>query len=83
MLDQIAVFIIIRFAAQMIDGALGMAYGVSLTTFLLSLGVSPAVASASVHAAEIFTTGVSGLSHLRLGNVDKNLIKRRVHDYDS
>ncbi len=57
----------------MIDGALGMAYGVSSTTVLLSMGVPPATASASVHTAEVFTTGVSGLSHLKLGNVNKNL----------
>jgi uncharacterized membrane protein YfcA len=71
-------FMVIGFLAQLIDGALGMAYGVSSNTFLLSLGISPAVASASVHAAEVFTTGVSGLSHWRLGNVDKDLLKRLV-----
>ena len=71
-------FIVVGFLAQLIDGALGMAYGVSSNTFLLSLGVPPAVASASVHAAEIFTTGVSGFSHWRLGNVDKYLFKRLV-----
>jgi uncharacterized membrane protein YfcA len=75
---SIITFIIVGFVAQMIDGALGMAYGVSSTTFLLSLGVPPAAASASVHTAEIFTSGVSGLSHLRLGNVDKELFKRLV-----
>ncbi len=51
-MDQtIIVFIIVGFIAQMIDGALGMAYGVSSTTFLLSMGISPIVASASVHTA--------------------------------
>ena len=64
---DIITFIIVGFVAQMIDGALGMAYGVSSTTFLLSLGIPPAAASASVHTAEIFTSGVSGLSHLKLG----------------
>jgi uncharacterized membrane protein YfcA len=64
------------FIAQLIDGTLGMAYGVSCTTFLLHFGVSPAVASASVHTAEVFTTGVSGLSHLYLKNVDKKLFIR-------
>jgi uncharacterized membrane protein YfcA len=62
--------------AQIIDGALGMAYGITATTFLLSTGVSPAAASASVHMAEIFTTGFSGISHWRFGNVDKALFKR-------
>lgn len=77
-MENICVFIGLGFVAQMIDGALGMAYGVSLTTFLLSVGVAPAAASASVHAAEIFTTAVSGLSHLSLGNVHKDLWKRLV-----
>jgi uncharacterized membrane protein YfcA len=74
--SNIVLFIVVGFVAQVIDGALGMAYGVSSTSFLLSLGISPAAASASVHAAEIVTSGVSGLSHLRLGNVDTNLFKR-------
>ena len=62
--------------AQVIDGALGMAYGVTSTSFLLATGVSPAVASASVHIAEVFTTGVSGIAHVKLGNVNKNLFLR-------
>ena len=68
-------FIVVGFLAQLIDGALGMAYGVSSTTFLLGLGVPPAAASMSVHTAEVFTTLVSGLSHLKLGNVDLKLFK--------
>jgi uncharacterized membrane protein YfcA len=63
-------------AAQIVDGALGMAYGITSTTFLLSTGVPPAAASASVHIAEVFTTGFSGLSHWKLGNVNKALFKR-------
>ena len=74
--QNIVVFAIVGFVAQLIDGALGMAYGVSSNTFLLSMGVPPAAASASVHAAEIFTTAVSGLSHWRLGNVDRELLRR-------
>ena len=74
--QNIVVFAIVGFVAQLIDGALGMAYGVSSNTFLLSVGVPPAAASASVHAAEIFTTAVSGLSHWRLGNVDRELLRR-------
>ncbi len=66
-------FFLIGFVAQIIDGTLGMAYGVSCSTFLLNLGVSPAIASASVHTAEVFTTGVTGLSHIYLKNVDKKL----------
>lgn len=64
------------FVAQLIDGTLGMAYGVSCTTMLLHFGVPPAVASASVHTAEVFTTGVSGLSHIYMKNVDKQLFLR-------
>jgi len=74
--QSIVVFIIIGFIAQLIDGALGMAYGVSSTTVLLSMGIPPVIASASVHSAEVFTTLVSGVSHLRFGNVDKKLFKR-------
>jgi uncharacterized membrane protein YfcA len=64
---------IVGFLAQLIDGALGMAYGVTSNSFLLSLGFVPAVASATVHTAEVFTTLASGISHLKLGNVDKKL----------
>jgi uncharacterized protein len=63
-------------AAQAVDGALGMAYGVTASTFLLGTGASPAVASASVHIAEIFTTGVSGIAHVKYGNVDRKLFLR-------
>ena len=62
--------------AQVVDGALGMAYGVTATMFLLAAGASPAAASASVHIAEIFTTGVSGISHTKFGNVNKQLFVR-------
>ncbi len=67
-------FVLVGFVAQLIDGALGMAYGVSSNTFLLSLGLPPAVSSASVHLSEVFTTAVSGTSHWRLGNIDKQLV---------
>jgi len=70
------VYVIVGFIAQMIDGSLGMAYGVSSTSFLLSLGIPPVTASASVHTSEIFTTAVSGLSHLKFGNVDKMVFKK-------
>ncbi len=66
----------VGFFAQAVDGALGMAYGVTATTFLLSAGATPAAASASVHIAEIFTTGFSGVSHLKYGNVNKQLFLR-------
>lgn len=69
-------FFVVGFLAQIIDGSLGMAYGVSASSFLQGLGVSPALASASVHTAEVFTTAASGASHWKLGNVDKEIIKK-------
>ncbi len=74
----ILLYVVVGFVAQIIDGALGMAYGVSSNTFLLSVGVPPAIASASVHVAETCTTAVSGISHWRLGNVDKELFKKLI-----
>jgi len=69
-------FVLVGFIAQLVDGALGMAYGVISNSLLLAAGLPPATASASVHAAEIVTTGVSGLSHHAFGNVDRTLLKR-------
>lgn len=68
------IFVVAGFAAQLIDGALGMAYGVSCNSLLLGFGIPPALASASIHTAEVFTTGVSGLSHLLLRNVNRRLL---------
>jgi uncharacterized protein len=80
LLDQVSpdfyLFMVAGFVAQMIDGALGMAYGVSASTFLLSFGVPPAAASASSHTSEIFTSGVSGLMHLKFQNVNKKLFMK-------
>ena len=73
--SSIFLYILAGFTAQMIDGALGMAYGVTATTFLLSFGITPAASSASVHASEVFTSGVSGLMHLKFGNVNNKLFK--------
>jgi uncharacterized membrane protein YfcA len=67
---------LIGFAAQLIDGALGMAYGQISSTMLISMGVPPAAASASVHTAETFTTAVSGISHVAHRNVDWRLFFR-------
>jgi hypothetical protein len=69
-------FIAIGFAAQLVDGALGMAFGVISSTLLLSIGVPPAAASAGVHTVESFTTGVSGVSHVLHRNVDWRLFAR-------
>ena len=72
-------FIAIGFAAQMVDGALGMAFGVITNTLLVGLlGVPPAAASQRVHVVECFTTATSGLSHLISGNIDKALFFRLV-----
>lgn len=60
----------VGFFAQLIDGSLGMAYGVTSTTLLLAVGLTPAIASASVHIAEVGTTAASGVSHWKFGNVD-------------
>jgi uncharacterized protein len=66
------------FLAQMVDGALGMGYGVTSATILLSAGVNPAAISASIHTAEVFASGASGYSHYKFGNVDKKLAKALV-----
>lgn len=63
------------FAAQLVDGALGMGYGVTCTTILLSLGVNLPVISGSIHTAEMFSSGVSGYSHYKFGNVNKKLFR--------
>jgi len=64
------------FAAQLVDGALGMAYGATSSTLVLAIGLSPATASASVHLAELGTTLASAFSHRRFGNVDWRTVKR-------
>ena len=66
------------FFAQMVDGSLGMGYGTISTTFLLANGVSPAIVSSRVHAARVFSSGVSGYSHHRFGNINKTLFKALV-----
>ncbi|MEY4483525.1 MAG: hypothetical protein RL693_977 [Verrucomicrobiota bacterium] len=69
-------YIAAGFVAQLIDGALGMAYGVSASSMLMAFGVPPAATSAIVHAAECFTTGASAVSHHAFGNVDRFLFRR-------
>lgn len=73
---QFLLFVLIGFFAQMIDGALGMAYGVFSSSALLAMGVPPVTVSASVHAAEVVTTAFSGLSHTALKNIDRRLLWR-------
>jgi uncharacterized membrane protein YfcA len=75
-LPALIVLIVIGFFAQLVDGALGMAYGATSSTLLLAYGLSPATASASVHLAELGTTAVSGFSHWRFGNIDWRTVRR-------
>ena len=74
--EAVLPFILVGFAAQMVDGALGMAFGVISNTLLLSLGVPPAAASAGVHTVETFTTAVSGISHALHRNVNWRMFFR-------
>lgn len=73
--STILLWILAGFIAQLIDGSMGMAYGVTTTTFLLSFGIPPAVASASMHASEIVTTGTSSLIYLRYRNINVKLFR--------
>ncbi|WP_394696408.1 sulfite exporter TauE/SafE family protein [Pseudoxanthomonas japonensis] len=66
-------FVLIGLGAQLVDGALGMAFGLICSSILLSMGLPPAAVSASVHAAEVVTTGVSGASHAYFRNIDRRL----------
>ena len=72
-LPEFLTFTLVGVLAQLVDGALGMAYGVTSAGLLLGLGMPPVMASASVHYAETFTCGASGLSHLAAGNVKRKL----------
>jgi uncharacterized membrane protein YfcA len=66
-------FLITGFIAELVDSSLGMAYGVLSNSILLSMGLSAALSSATIHSAEVFLTAASGISHLRLGNFDREL----------
>ncbi|KKK04457.1 sulfite exporter TauE/SafE family protein [Micromonospora sp. HK10] len=73
---KLLILALVGLAAQLVDGALGMAYGLTSSTLLLFAGVAPAAASASVHLAEIGTTLAAGISHWRFGNVDWRVVAR-------
>lgn len=73
-MEDFLLFAAVGFAAQIVDGALGMAYGVVCSTVLLSLGVPPATSSASVHASKVFTGAASALSHVGHRNVDFRIL---------
>ncbi|WP_144121397.1 sulfite exporter TauE/SafE family protein [Catellatospora sichuanensis] len=72
---KLLVMALVGLVAQLVDGSLGMAYGVTSSTLLLIAGISPAAASASVHLAEVGTTLASGISHWRFGNVDWRVVR--------
>ena len=73
--QEFLIFFAIGVFAQLVDGTLGMGYGATSTSFLLAYGVPPAISSAGVHVAEMFTTGASAISHHRFGNINKKLVK--------
>ncbi|HMS88305.1 MAG TPA: sulfite exporter TauE/SafE family protein [Acidimicrobiales bacterium] len=73
---KLIVLTVVGFFAQLIDGALGMAYGVTSSSLMLASGLAPAAASASVHLAEIGTTAASAAAHARFGNVDWRMVRR-------
>ena len=78
MSSEFLLYLVTGFVAQLIDGTLGMAYGISAMTLLMFVGVPPASASATVHVAECFTTGASAVSHHVFGNVSRLLFVRLV-----
>jgi uncharacterized protein len=73
--SDFAIFFLIGIFAQLVDGTLGMGYGATSTSFLLSFGVNPATSSMAVHVAEMFTTGASAISHYKFKNVNEKLVK--------
>lgn len=75
---DLLLFIISGFIAQLVDGLLGMGYGVTSATCLMSFGVTPLATSAAIHTSEIFTTGVSGYSHYKFKNVNKKMFRHLV-----
>lgn len=76
MVPSLIVLALIGLAAQLVDGSLGMAYGVTSSTLLVAWGISPAMSSASVHLAEVGTTLLSGASHWKFGNIDWRVVVR-------
>lgn len=73
--SEFVIFFAIGIFAQLVDGTLGMGYGATSTSFLLAYGVPPVVSSTGVHVAEMFTTGVSAISHHKFGNINKKLVR--------
>jgi hypothetical protein len=77
-IETFAIMTLAGFLAQMVDGSMGMGFGTISTTFLLAYGVSPAIVSSRVHSARVFSSGVSGYSHHRFGNINRKLFRTLV-----
>lgn len=77
-LSTFLVMLLTGFIAQMIDGSMGLGYGTISTTILLAIGVPPAIVSSRVHSARVFSSGVSGYSHNRYGNINRKLFRTLV-----
>ncbi|MGQ3013814.1 MAG: sulfite exporter TauE/SafE family protein [Flavobacteriales bacterium] len=75
---ELLLYILAGFLAQMVDGMLGMGYGVTSATCLMSFGVNPVSISSAIHSSEIFTSAASGYSHYKFGNVNKKLFRHLV-----
>lgn len=73
-MQKLILFSFVGFFAQLMDGALGMGFGLSSSSILLAYGLAPAIASASIHLSQVATTAASGFSHYKFGNVDKKLV---------
>ena len=77
-MKRLIIFAFIGFLAQLIDGSLGMAYGVTSSSLLLTFGMAPAIASASIHISEVITTAASGMAHMKFGNVDSQALYKLI-----
>ncbi|MCM3308632.1 sulfite exporter TauE/SafE family protein [Priestia megaterium] len=77
-MKKLIIFSFIGFLAQLIDGSLGMAYGVTSSSLLLTFGIAPAIASASIHISEVITTAASGIAHIKFGNVDSKALYKLI-----
>lgn len=77
-INDLLLFVLIGAVAQFIDGTVGMAYGISTNSFLISLGIPPVQSSASIHIAEVATSFISGATHYGFGNVDIKLVRKLI-----
>lgn len=77
-MERLVILAIIGFIAQLVDGSLGMAYGLTSTSLLLLYGIAPSIASASVHLSEVVTTAAAGIAHWKFGNIDRGMLRRLI-----